>query len=201
MTRDLGSSSETAEDHYKRGLALAEAEFFFAARQELKQAIRKRPDFAEAHFALASNYRNLGQINRAIKAYRATLEIKPDFVEACRELALTYDYVGCFMEALKLYAKAILLSPQDAELRNDLAKALHEAGRYEEAIMAHRQALQIEPSNRRANFFLGLIYVDLNDAGSALQAVEQLKTFGHADAASQLLCEIRREFGSRAQKA
>ena len=175
-----------AVKHYQEALKLTDQGLYFAARRELTQAIRKDPNFAEAHFDLGANYRFLGQSRRAIREYRLALEIRPDFVDACRELASTYDQLGYFAGALRMYAKAILLNPADAELRNDLGILFHRNRRYAEAIMAHRQALTIDPESRRAYLSLGLIYTEVGDREFALKALERLKECGHLETASRL---------------
>ena len=59
------------------------------AIESCKQAIRIKPDYAEAHYNLGVAYANLGRYQDAIEAYKQAIRIKPDYAEAYLILALS----------------------------------------------------------------------------------------------------------------
>ena len=52
-----------------------------------EQALRLKPDFAEAHYNLGVALEEAGRAQEAIGHYEQALRIKPDFAEAQKELA------------------------------------------------------------------------------------------------------------------
>ena len=49
-----------------------------------RQAIRLKPDYAEAHYGLGLAYANLGHWQEAVYAYRQALQLKPDYAEVLK---------------------------------------------------------------------------------------------------------------------
>jgi tetratricopeptide (TPR) repeat protein len=64
------------------------------AIEYLNEAIKLKPDFADAHYNRGSAYRYLGQYQRAIKDYNNALRLKPDYVEAYNNRGVTYLLQG-----------------------------------------------------------------------------------------------------------
>ena len=52
-----------------------------------EQALRIKPDLAEAHYNLAVALEQTGKIEDAIRHYEQVLRLKPDFSEAQKSLA------------------------------------------------------------------------------------------------------------------
>src|SRR5258706_8701408 len=98
-----------AGSHYERGLEFEAQSLHAKAVEEFKQAIQKKPDFAEAYLKLGTAYRLLGRFDDALEAGFAALEICPDLIEAYRNLGLAYDSAGDFVQAFRMYTKAIRL--------------------------------------------------------------------------------------------
>ena len=51
-----------------------------------QNALKLKPDFAEAHFSLGVALADSGRVDEAIAHYQMALKIKPDFDEARRNL-------------------------------------------------------------------------------------------------------------------
>ena len=47
-----------------------------------RQAIRLKPDYAEAHSNLGNALRAMGQLDEAIAAYRQAIRLQPDLADA-----------------------------------------------------------------------------------------------------------------------
>jgi tetratricopeptide (TPR) repeat protein len=52
-----------------------------------EQALRIKPDFADAHYNLGVALETLGRTQEAIQHYKQALRIKPDFTQAQNALA------------------------------------------------------------------------------------------------------------------
>ncbi len=57
------------------------------AIEHFQQALRIRPDYAEAHYNLGLAFTQLGRIDQAIAHYQQALRINPDYAQAQTALA------------------------------------------------------------------------------------------------------------------
>ena len=71
------------------GNALADVGRLDEAIAACRQAIRLKPDLAEAHYNLGIALQGKGQLDEAIAAYRQAIGIKPDFAKAHYNLGST----------------------------------------------------------------------------------------------------------------
>jgi serine/threonine protein kinase/Flp pilus assembly protein TadD len=125
-----------------------------AARRE---AIRLKPDDAQAHSNLGHALRSQGKLDEAITEFRTAIRLKPDDTSAHQSLGavlcdLVHDYVGAEAE----FRTAIRLKPDDAEAEFSLGNALYGQGKLEEAIAAYRTAIRLKPDDAEAHYGLGL---------------------------------------------
>ena len=127
------------------------------------------PQSAEALKNEGNRLLGAGQVEAAIAAYRAALDLDPAYVPALNNLALTLKQTGGRREAEVCLRKAIEVAPDDAELHNNLAVLLHEAGRLDEALLAYGNALDIDPADGFANSNYGGL---LSQTGRREPAIE-----------------------------
>ena len=85
-----------------------------------RQAIRLKPDYAEAHYGLGLAYANLGHWQEAVYAYRQALQLKPDYAEVYYNLGWALTLLGRFSEAQLSYQRA-------REIARELGNAAAEA--------------------------------------------------------------------------
>jgi Flp pilus assembly protein TadD len=71
------------------------------AVREYKEAIRLKPDFAEAHSNLGVAYKELGDFDSAIREYRIAIRLKPGFQQAHSNLAIAHYFKENYAEAWK----------------------------------------------------------------------------------------------------
>lgn len=109
-----------------------------------------------------------GQVEAAIAAYRAALDLDPDYVPALNNLALILKQAGGRCEAEACLRRAIEVAPNDAELHNNLAVLLHEAGRLDEALRSYGEALRIDPADGFANSNYGGLLSQTGQRESAI---------------------------------
>ena len=56
-------------------------------------------------------YKEIGQLDEAIKRFEKAIAIKPDYAEAHNNLGVTLQNLGLMDEAVKSYEKAVAFKP------------------------------------------------------------------------------------------
>jgi tetratricopeptide (TPR) repeat protein len=98
LQQEVGSS---AFKLYNQGVDLMHAKIFAAAQVKFEQAIRYKPDFAEAHNNLGFTLRQQGPQNysKALEHYNKAIQLKPRMAE-------TYEYRGVLFAKMARKADA-----------------------------------------------------------------------------------------------
>lgn len=113
----------TAIYWYNLGVDYDEAGMYKEAIEAYKQAIRIKPDYAEAHYNMGVLNNKLGMDKEAIEAYKQAVRIKPDYAVVHYSLGVSYLRVGDRDEALKQYEILKDLAPAKAnKLFNQINK-------------------------------------------------------------------------------
>ena len=94
-----------------------------------REAIRLKPDDAEAHYNLGIALSGQGKLDEAIAEYREAIRLKPDYAEAHYNLGIALDGQGKLDEAIAEYREAIRLKPDYAEAHYNLGIALTSQGK------------------------------------------------------------------------
>jgi len=84
-----------------------------AAMGEYREAMRIKPDSADAHNNLGVALLSTGQIAAAVGQYREAVELKPEFTEARYNLCLGLELLGQLDEALSNCRVAATQKPGD----------------------------------------------------------------------------------------
>ena len=90
----LGDVNPEAQRHFALGLSFSDEGKFDSAISEFQEAIRLKPDFAEAHFGLGGVYFKKGLYDLAIRHVKQAVLIKPDYVRARELLDALYPLRG-----------------------------------------------------------------------------------------------------------
>jgi tetratricopeptide (TPR) repeat protein len=150
----LASVEHRAATHNNEGIALAQLGRMQEAIGRFEQALRVKPDYAEAHYNLGLV---LGQTDRpqeAIRQYERALRIKPGDVAVHCNLAITLAQVGRIQEAIAHWEQALRIKPDSAEVHFDLGQAFEQTGKLREAIGQYEQALKLRPDYAEARNML-----------------------------------------------
>lgn len=91
-----------------------------------------------------------GDMEGAIKAYKAYLEVHPDRVEVWSNLGAAYVRLGRYEDAIGQYERALELDPQNAAVRFNLGLAHYKAGQLPEAAAELSAVLAAQPENKNA---------------------------------------------------
>jgi tetratricopeptide (TPR) repeat protein len=134
-----------------------------------EQALRLKPDFAEAHYNLGAALEQAGRVQEAIGHYEQALRIKPDYAEAHNNLGNALLRAGKVQEAIGHYEQALQIKPDYAEAHNNLGSALVSLGRVQEAKEHYEQSLQIDPQYAQAHYNLGRVFLQEGNVGEAIE--------------------------------
>jgi tetratricopeptide (TPR) repeat protein len=132
----------------------------------LNEAIRLRPEFAEAHNDLGNVLAAMNRTDEAIAAYSKAIKFAPQFANAHYGLGNMLSRKGNSENALVALERATALKPQFADAHLNMGNVLRHLGRREEAMAAYRRAIVANPN-------LAEPYLNIAQAMSAAGGFEQ----------------------------
>jgi len=162
---------------YVRGTQKLQEKDYIGASEDLRQAVRARPDMAEAFHNLGFALEKTGDLRSAASAYEKALTINPSYSSALNNLGFLLANVPTEVQrAIQLCQKAVELEPNSPSFRDSLGWACYKAGRLDEATMNFKGALKLDPAFFKANFNLGLCeFVRKNYAEAGRQFATTIK--------------------------
>ena len=122
----------------------------------LQEAVRLRPNFPQAHYALGLALLRRDQPAEARAQFQSATEYDPAFAPAQRGLGLVAVKAGKFQEAIRCYENALTLDPRSSDTQRDYARALVAQNRHIEACAHFQAALRLNPSDATLPYELGL---------------------------------------------
>ncbi len=136
----------------------------------MDEALRLKPDFADALCMGGYMLSECGKPQSAMRFYQRALELDPSLVVAHVNLGKLLFAAGSFTEALASFAAAIILVPDDPDAWCSRAGALRELGRLEESIEAAERALELRHDFPEAAINLGNALLKLDRSQEAFDA-------------------------------
>jgi Flp pilus assembly protein TadD len=141
--------------HNNLGLALFNKRQIDDAIKHYLEALRIRPDFAEAHSNLGIALAQMGQLDEAMGHLLEAIMVEPNSEGAHYNLGLVLFNKGEIDDAIKHYLEALRIRPDFAEAHSNLGFALFNKGRIDDAIEHYLEALRIKPDTAEAHNNLG----------------------------------------------
>ena len=134
--------------HNNLGPLLAQQGKIEEAAAHYKEALRIKPNYAEAYNNLGILLARQGKIEEAAAHYNEALRIKPNYPEVYNNLGSLLARQGKIEEAAAHYRQALRIKPNYAEAHYNLGILLAQQGRQKEATDHFSQAPGIEvPGN------------------------------------------------------
>ncbi len=158
--------------HYLGLISFQQGDYADAARL-IEQAIQLNGNVPAFHFNLGNAYKQVGQLDSAIDAYRRATQLDPGFLKAHLNLGLALQAQGKFDAAVESYRKVIALKPDHADAHNNLGLALQALGKPDMAVVHYRKALAIEPDFAEAHNNLGIALQAQGKLGEAIESYHQ----------------------------
>ena len=140
------------------------------AIQLMDEALRVKPDFADALCMGGYMLSECGQPQSAMRFYRRALELDASLVVAHVNLGKLLFGAGRFTEALASFGAATDLAPHDPDAWCSRAGTLRELGRLEESAEAAERALELRHDFPEAAINLGNALLKLDRNEEALEA-------------------------------
>ena len=99
------------------------------ARQHYEEALRIKPDYAEAHNNFAMVLMQVGRMDEAVAHYRDALKDSPNFAQAYNNLGVVLAGQRKFHEAEVCFKRALELKPEYVDARHNLTMLFTEKER------------------------------------------------------------------------
>jgi tetratricopeptide (TPR) repeat protein len=136
----------------------------------IDEALRRRPDFADALCMGGYMLSECGQPQSAMRFYRRALELDDSLVVGHVNLGKLLFAAEQFTEALACFEAASILAPRDPDAWCSRAGTLRELGRLEESVEAAKRALELRPDFPESAINLGNALLKLDRSEEAFQA-------------------------------
>jgi len=116
-----------------------------AAIDSYKQALKIKPDYADAYYNMGIVLRAKGDLDAAIDSYKQALKIKPDYADAYYNMGYALKDKGELDAAINSYKQALKIKPDYADAYYNMGIVLRAKGDLDAAIDSYNQALKIKP--------------------------------------------------------
>jgi tetratricopeptide (TPR) repeat protein len=136
---------------------------------EYREAIRLKPDLAEAHNNVGIALGDRGDPDGAIAEYREAIRLEPEFAEAYVNLGTALAANGDPDGAIREYRWAIRMRPDLGQAHANLGNALATKGDVARAVEAYREAVRLMPDDADAHYALGIGLRSTGDLGGAIE--------------------------------
>ena len=168
-----GSDNDlAARAYFSVGYLLIKPEDAIAAYD---QAIRLKPDYAEAYSNRGNEKNALGRHEDAIADCNQAVRLKPDLAEAYNNRGNAKGDLGRHEDAIADYKQAIRLKPDLAEAHNNRGKVKSKLGQHEDAITDYDEATRLKPDYTRAYLHRGIAKAALDLIDEARQDFEKAR--------------------------
>jgi len=128
---------------------------------ELQTVVRRRPDFAPAHFVLARAYAAKGDLANAEVEYRRVIQLNPRSESAFNNLGFVLLEEKKLSEARQAFQQLLALNANYANAHFGLGSVAFAEGNYQQAVEEYKQAAQQEPDMEGVYYRLGQAQVKL----------------------------------------
>jgi tetratricopeptide (TPR) repeat protein len=124
------------------------------AVEQLEEALRIRPGFAEVHVNLGTARKSQGLLDQARGHFSEAIRLDRRSFEAHYNLGVVSSAQGRTEEAIALYRRAIEIDPDRPRAHSNLANALGRIGKLDEAEAHYRIAIRLRPDygNAHSNY-------------------------------------------------
>jgi lipoprotein NlpI/Zn-dependent protease len=142
--------------HCVRGVAFLLLGKYDLAGIELDEAVRLKPDWADAHAKRGALLTARRRLDEAVADQRTALELDPNNVEAHLGRGRALCLQGRYEEALIDCASAIRLRPDDARAQRGIGILQFCAGRFDDAAASLSRSARLDPYDAYAVLWLHL---------------------------------------------
>ncbi|MBF0505078.1 MAG: tetratricopeptide repeat protein [Candidatus Omnitrophica bacterium] len=138
----------------------------------LDQAIKIKPDYAQAYFERGSAYYNKNPkelANKAIQDFDMAIKLNPDYAAAYSSRGNVKTALGQFDANIEDQNKALSLDPHNPSIYFNRAAAYSEKKMYSQAIADYNSSLKIKPDDADVFNGRGKVYLMKGDYDAAIK--------------------------------
>ncbi len=168
----------SADDWFLRAVSLigTESEWSEEEAECYREALRLRPEYAEAHVNYAILLRARGELTEATRHYQEALRLRPDYPEAHYNYAALLAARGSLAGAAEHYRTALRLRPDYVDAHHGLANLLAARDELDDAAARYRETLRLRPEYGDARVNYAILLERLGDfEGAGEQYREALR--------------------------
>ncbi|NLD82107.1 MAG: tetratricopeptide repeat protein [Smithella sp.] len=156
-----------------RGLAYKNLGDYPQAIKDFDEAIRIKPEYAEAYYNRGLAHKALGNAGQAIADYSRAIRLKPNMAEAYNNRGNAYGESGDCNLALMDFKAALEINPSFAEAYMNRGNAYNCLGNYQQAIEDYGRAIEKKPDYAASYYNRAVAYSKM---GNGKLAILDLKT-------------------------
>jgi tetratricopeptide (TPR) repeat protein len=164
---------EDPEAFNSLGAALLDSADLARAEPAFREALRIRPDYAEAHSNLAIVLSGVGRFEEARYHFEAALRLDPNYAAARQNYAIALARVRRFEEAQRQVEAELKSDPAIAEAHDLLGNLLVARGQVRAAAAQYQEAIRLRPEFGRAHLDLGSLLAESGDVAGALPHLQK----------------------------
>lgn len=147
INRAIAENDKLVDAYFLRGEAQQKAQLYDAAAASYDEALRLRPDHADALNNRGNAYHALGQHERALRSYDQALALNPAKASFHTNRGLALKDLGAYPLAIACFEQAISLQNDYGLARFNLGLLLFATDRYQDAAASHAEAIRLMPSH------------------------------------------------------
>ena len=129
------------------------------AIDRFREALRIKPDYANAYNELKKTFTAPEYIDRTIARTLEALKLNPENPALHSKLGSLYESKGELDKAMVHYRRVLQLNPDSAETHSKLGNVLEQQGKVKEALFQYSMALRLQPGFAETYFNLGNVLV------------------------------------------
>lgn len=151
---------------------------------QYERRLTQKAENAEAIFNLGLGLYEEGKLDKALGAFRRTIEQLPTYLEAHYNMGCILNEQGLHRDAELACQKAIAIKPDHAEAYNALGRALKDQGKFDSAILAYKKAISLKNNFAVAYNDMGIALASQHKPKQAIEAYKKALSFSpeYADA-------------------
>ena len=152
---------EQAGEHFQAAKEAEQAKDLSTAVSEYRQALKLKPQIAEAWVNLGLDLYLMKKDDEAIAAFQQALKRKPELLGANLFLGMAYLRNSQSQKAIPPLKKVVSLYPRELKAYLNLSYAYQETDRFQESSRVLEKANELFPNNTEVLYNLGKSYTKL----------------------------------------
>ena len=188
----LGSPADLSRARLRHAAAAFGRRDYQLAAEEALRALDLHDRNGDAWFVLGAARAQIGDLETALAAYQAALQLMPQRPEIANELGQLAFRLHRVAEAVDHFARYYAAFPEREDASNNLANALREQHEFEAAIEVLRPAIEANPASALLWNSLGVVLEARGDPAGAVPFFTEALRLGPQDPTARLNLAVAR---------